>query len=50
MFIFSRAVGAGHNGLGLAACLKVLRTSSLLIDKEARLGGKLICFTCTYTF
>jgi hypothetical protein len=27
----------------------MLRTSSLLIDKEARLGGKLICFTCTHT-
>jgi hypothetical protein len=38
IFIFSCAIGAGHNGLELAGHLKALRTSSLLIDKEARLG------------
>jgi hypothetical protein len=38
IFIFSCAVGAGHNGLELTGHLKVLETSSLLIDKEARVG------------
>jgi len=38
IFIFSCAVSAGHNGLELAGRLKALKTSSLLIDKEARVG------------
>jgi hypothetical protein len=38
-----QTVGAGHNGLELAARLKALGTSSLLIDKESRLGGMFVC-------
>jgi hypothetical protein len=38
IFIFSCTVGAGHNGLDLGGSLKALGPSSLLIDKEARLG------------
>ena len=40
-------VGAGHNGLEIAARLKALGSSSLLIDKEARLGGKFISLVRT---
>jgi hypothetical protein len=49
VILISCAVGVGHNGLELAAHLKVLGTSSLQIIKEDRLRGKLICFTCTHT-
>ena len=45
---FSRAVGAGHKGLELAASLTAFGTSSLLSNEEARLGGKLIRFTRAY--
>jgi len=38
IFIFSCAVGVGHNGSRARWSSKVLRTFLLLIDKEARLG------------
>lgn len=43
----SPAVGAGHNGLSLAARLKAIGTEALVIDKQKRTGGELQAhFSC----